>query len=157
MNDVIRQGLPTGIQNSVISIGNITVQANINSFGAHAMAGVGAYSKIEGFVFLPIMSMSMSLPTFISQNFGAGKIDRAKKGAVFGILFGMITAVNKTVTAMATAITESITAAIVLAFLIASFCCFSARIRCCSAAASSLACSSTARLRQCSARFLLSW
>lgn len=92
MNDVIRQGLPTGIQNSVISIGNITVQANINSFGAHAMAGVGAYSKIEGFVFLPIMSMSMSLPTFISQNFGAGKIDRAKKGAVFGILFGMITA-----------------------------------------------------------------
>ena len=56
------------------------------------MAGVGAYSKIEGFVFLPIMSMSMSLPTFVSQNLGAKKIDRAKKGSVFGILFGMITA-----------------------------------------------------------------
>ena len=92
MKDIIVQGLPTGIQNSVISIGNITVQANINSFGAYAMAGVGAYSKIEGFVFLPIMSMSMSLPTFISQNFGAGKHERAKKGAVFGIVFGVITA-----------------------------------------------------------------
>ena len=92
MLEVIKQGLPTGIQNAVISIGNLTVQTNINSFGAYAMAGVGAYSKIEGFVFLPIMSMSMSLPTFVSQNLGAKQIDRAKKGSVFGIIFGMITA-----------------------------------------------------------------
>ena len=92
MVEVIKQGLPTGIQNAVISIGNLTVQTNINSFGAYAMAGVGAYSKIEGFVFLPIMSMSMSLPTFVSQNLGAKQIDRAKKGSVFGIIFGMITA-----------------------------------------------------------------
>ncbi len=92
MIEVIKQGLPTGIQNAVISIGNLTVQTNINSFGSYAMAGVGAYSKIEGFVFLPIMSMSMSMPTFVSQNLGAKKIDRAKKGSVFGILFGMLTA-----------------------------------------------------------------
>lgn len=92
MIEVIKQGLPTGIQNAVISIGNLTVQTNINSFGSYAMAGVGAYSKIEGFVFLPIMSMSMSMPTFVSQNLGAKKIDRAKKGSVFGILFGMVTA-----------------------------------------------------------------
>ena len=92
MAEVIKQGLPTGIQNAVISIGNLTVQTNINSFGAYAMAGVGAYSKIEGFVFLPIMSMSMSLPTFVSQNLGAKKLDRAKKGSIFGIIFGMITA-----------------------------------------------------------------
>ena len=92
MVEVIKQGLPTGIQNAVISIGNLTVQTNINSFGAYAMAGVGAYSKIEGFVFLPIMSMSMSLPTFVSQNLGAKQIDRAKKGSVFGIIFGIITA-----------------------------------------------------------------
>lgn len=92
MMEVIKQGLPAGIQNAVISIGNLTVQTNINSFGAYAMAGVGAYSKIEGFVFLPIMSMSMSLPTFVSQNLGAKKLDRAKKGSVFGILFGVVTA-----------------------------------------------------------------
>lgn len=92
MIEVVKQGLPTGIQNAVISIGNITVQTNINSFGSYAMAGVGAYSKIEGFVFLPITSMSMSLPTFVSQNLGANKIDRAKKGSVFGTILGMITA-----------------------------------------------------------------
>jgi len=92
MGEVIKQGLPTGVQNAVISIGNIAVQTSINSFGSFAMAGVGAYSKIEGFVFLPIMSMSMSLPTFVSQNLGARQYDRAKKGAAFGIIFGMITA-----------------------------------------------------------------
>lgn len=92
MGEVIRQGLPTGIQNSVISIGNMVVQTNINSFGAFAMSGHGAYAKIEGLVFMPITSMSMTLPTFISQNLGAGKPERAKKGALFGILSGMVMA-----------------------------------------------------------------
>lgn len=92
MKEVVRQGLPSGVQNSVISIGNIVIQANINAFGAYAMSGQGAYVKIEGFVFLPIMSMSMALPTFISQNLGAKKTDRAKKGALFGILCGIILA-----------------------------------------------------------------
>ena len=92
MAEVFQQGFPTGIQNAVISIGNITVQTNINTFGSYAMAGVGAYSKIEGLVFLPIMSMSMSLPTFVSQNLGAGNVERVKKGSVFGIIVGVITA-----------------------------------------------------------------
>ena len=92
MLQVICQGLPTGIQNAVISVGNIVIQSNINAFGAYAISGQGAYAKIEGFVFLPIMSMSMVLPTFISQNLGAGKHERAKKGAAFGILSGMVLA-----------------------------------------------------------------
>ncbi len=92
IREVISQGIPTGIQNSVISIGNIVIQSNINSFGEYAMSGIGAYSRIEGFVFLPIMSMSMALPTFISQNLGAKKYDRAKKGAIFGIASGVIIA-----------------------------------------------------------------
>lgn len=92
MGEVIKQGLPTGIQNSVISIGNMVVQTNINLFGSFAMSGYGAYVKIEGFVFLPITSMSMTLPTFISQNLGARKYDRAKRGALFGILSGVVLA-----------------------------------------------------------------
>lgn len=92
IREILAQGLPTGIQNSVISIGNLTIQSNINSFGPFAMSGHGAYSKIEGFVFLPITCMSMSLPTFIGQNLGAKEYDRAKRGARFGILSGMLTA-----------------------------------------------------------------
>lgn len=92
MKEVIVQGLPTGVQNSVISIGNIVIQKNINSFGPFAMSGVGAYSKLEGFAFLPITCMSMALPTFISQNLGAKEYNRAKKGAVFSIVSGVAVA-----------------------------------------------------------------
>jgi Na+-driven multidrug efflux pump len=92
MRAIVMQGLPTGVQNSVISIGNLVVQSNINSFGSYAMSGLGAYSKIEGFVFLPITSMSMALPTFVSQNLGAQEYQRAKRGAIYGILTGVILA-----------------------------------------------------------------
>ena len=86
LKSIVRFGLPSGIQNSVISIANVVVQANINSFGKDAMAGCGAYSKIEGFAFLPITCFSMALSTFIGQNLGAKRHDRVKKGMVFGIV-----------------------------------------------------------------------
>ena len=92
LKQIIQNGLPSGFQNSIISIANVVVQANINSFGKMAMAGCGAYSKIEGFGFLPITCFAMSMTTFISQNLGAGKYDRAKKGARFGILCSVVMA-----------------------------------------------------------------
>ncbi len=86
--EVIRQGLPTGVQNCVISIGNMVIQANINSFGAYAISGHGAYGKLEGLVFMPIMAMAMALPTFVSQNLGAGAYERARRGSYIGVLIG---------------------------------------------------------------------
>ena len=84
--DIIRYGLPSGVQNSVISIANVVVQANINSFGKAAMAGCGAYSKLEGFAFLPVTCFSQALSTFVGQNLGAKQHDRTKKGVAFGII-----------------------------------------------------------------------
>ena len=92
MREVLRMGLPTGIQNSVIAIGNVTVQSHINSFGSDAMAGCGSYAKLQGFAFLPIMSFAMALTTFVSQNLGAKQYDRAKQGARFGILSAIVMA-----------------------------------------------------------------
>lgn len=89
---VIRNGLPAGVQNSIISFANVIVQSYINSFGKIAMAGSGSYSKIEGFGFLPITCFAMAMTTFISQNLGANQPERAKKGAQFGILTGVILA-----------------------------------------------------------------
>ena len=89
---VIMQGLPSGVQNSVISLANVIVQSNINSFGANAMAGCGAYAKVEGFAFLPVTCSSMALATFVSQNVGAGKPDRVRKGMRFGILCSILLA-----------------------------------------------------------------
>lgn len=88
----LKIGFPTGIQNSVIAIANVIVQSNINAFGSDAMAGCGSYFKIEGFAFLPITSFSMALTTFTSQNLGAAKYDRAKKGARFGVIMGVMLA-----------------------------------------------------------------
>jgi putative MATE family efflux protein len=92
LREIVEIGLPTGIQMSVISIANVLVQKNINSFGADAMAACGSYAKVEGFVFLPITCFSLALTTFISQNLGAGKLDRVKAGSRFGLLASVLTA-----------------------------------------------------------------
>lgn len=86
MKQIITNGVPAGIQNSIIALANVVVQSNVNAFGADAVAGCGAYAKIEGFGFLPINCFAMSLTTFISQNLGAKQYERAKKGARFGII-----------------------------------------------------------------------
>ena len=89
---IVRYGLPTGMQNSVIAIANVVVQSYVNSFGTMAVAGCGAYSKIEGFAFLPITSFQMALTTFVGQNLGAREHERARRGARFGILCSLIAA-----------------------------------------------------------------
>lgn len=76
---IIKIGLPSGIQNMVISFSNVLVQSSVNTFGTKAMAGFGAYLKIDGFNILPVLSFSMAVTTFTGQNFGAGKLDRVKK------------------------------------------------------------------------------
>lgn len=95
---IIRVGLPTGIQNMVISLSNVLVQVSVNGYGAAAMAGFAAYMKVDGFNILPVLSFSMAATTFVGQNFGAGKIDRVKKGTfvtlgmciVYTILTGIL-------------------------------------------------------------------
>lgn len=83
--DILRYGLPSGVQNSVIALANVFVQSNINSFGKSAMAGCGSYSKLEGFAFLPVTCFTQALSTFVGQNLGARRYDRVKKGVAFGI------------------------------------------------------------------------
>lgn len=92
LKEIIKYGLPSGVQNSVIAFANVIVQTQINGFGKYATAAYGTHAKIEGFAFLPIMSFNMATTTFISQNLGAKQYDRAKKGARFGITTAVILA-----------------------------------------------------------------
>ena len=92
LKEILRLGLPAGVQNSVIGLANVLVQTNINTFGDVAMAACGAYSRIEGFAFLPIMSFSMAITTFVSQNLGAKQYDRTRQGARFGIFSSVLMA-----------------------------------------------------------------
>ncbi len=92
LGEILRYGLPSGVQNSVISLANVVVQSQINSFGKFATAAYGSHAKIEGFAFLPITSFNMAISTFISQNLGAKEYQRAKQGARFGILAAVVLA-----------------------------------------------------------------
>lgn len=86
LKQILVIGLPSGLQNCIVSLSNVVVQASINSFGAMAMAGCGAYNKIDGFALMPSGSFAMALTTFVGQNIGARKYDRVKKGARYGLI-----------------------------------------------------------------------
>ena len=86
LRQVVTLGIPSGVQSSVVSLANVIVQVNINAFGSAAMAGCGAYSKIEGFAFLPVTCFALALSTFVSQNIGARRFDRVRQGMKFGLI-----------------------------------------------------------------------
>lgn len=92
LKQVFQLGMPSGLQNSVNAIANVVVQANINAFGDLAMGGCGSYSKVQGFVFLPVLSMALALTTFVSQNMGANRLDRVKKGIRQGLTISIVMA-----------------------------------------------------------------
>lgn len=85
LGQILKIGLPSGLQNSIISFANVIVQASINRFGSDAMAGCGVYFKIEGFGFLPITCFAMALSTFVSQNLAQSGTTgcRRARGSVF--------------------------------------------------------------------------
>ena len=92
LREIVRYGLPSGIQNSVIAIANVFVQSNYNTFSSTAVAGIGAYMKFEGFAFIPINAFVAAITTCIGQNLGAGEHERAQQGARFGIIVCMVLA-----------------------------------------------------------------
>ena len=89
---VLGQGLPAGLQNSVMGFSNVVIQSYINAYGTAAVAGIGAYIKIEGFVFIPITSFALAITTFVSQNRGAGQKERIKDGVRFGLICTLVIA-----------------------------------------------------------------
>ncbi|MBR3704619.1 MAG: MATE family efflux transporter, partial [Oscillospiraceae bacterium] len=94
--DILRISIPCGLQGSMFNISNLLVQAKFNSFGMVAVAGISAYNKIDGFIYMPIFALSFSVSTYVGQNIGAAKFDRIRKGvrlcvilsAAIGIVMG---------------------------------------------------------------------
>ncbi len=92
LKEIIRIGLPSGLQNAIISMSNIVVQSYINSFGSAAIAGYSTYGKVDAFALMPVMSLSMAITTFTSQNIGAKNYDRVRKGVKTGLCMSCGTA-----------------------------------------------------------------
>ncbi|HBH2682418.1 TPA: MATE family efflux transporter [Clostridioides difficile] len=92
--DGLRLGLPSGIQQMLFSIGNMTLQFLVNSYGTSAMAAFGAGLRIENFISLPIMNLGSAVSTFVAQNIGAGENERVKKGIRESIKMTLVLAVT---------------------------------------------------------------
>lgn len=88
---IIKIGLPTGFQQSIVSLSNVIVQSYINVYGASVIAGYSVTIKIDGFVNLPLQAFNMAITTFVGQNIGAKQYNRVKKGAYTTTFLAMVT------------------------------------------------------------------
>ncbi|MEA3505178.1 MAG: MATE family efflux transporter, partial [Bacteroidota bacterium] len=75
-------GIPSGIQNTIVSVGMITLFSIVNTFGANTAAAYSVSLRIDSLASMIAMNFSAALSTFVGQNIGANKIDRIKKGLV---------------------------------------------------------------------------
>lgn len=80
LSKVLSVGIPSGLQMALISLSNVFVNAYINAFGAAVTTGWGIDFRVDGFVMVPIQGLSMSLTTFVGQNYGAHRLDRIRRG-----------------------------------------------------------------------------
>jgi putative MATE family efflux protein len=83
---VLRIGLPSGIQQSLVSLGFVALNRIVNPFGTDVMAGYTAASRLDSFASMPAMNLSMAMSTFVGQNLGAGKAERVRKGYLSTLL-----------------------------------------------------------------------
>ena len=82
LGSIFAVGLPAGIQSIITAFSNVFVQSYVNFFGSSCMAGWSCYNKLDQFIMLPMQSMAMAATTFVSQNIGAGKRQRADRGTI---------------------------------------------------------------------------
>ena len=87
--EVMRLGIPAGIQNALFSVATLLMTRLVNLQGTDFAAGVNAANKLDTFAFLPIQSLSVAATTFTGQNMGAGKIERVKKGMWSSLSIGL--------------------------------------------------------------------
>ena len=86
LKQILQTGIPAGLQGVLFALSNVVIQSSINSFGSIIVAGNAAASNIENFVYVSLNAFYQANISFTSQNLGAGEIERARKGARFGIL-----------------------------------------------------------------------
>lgn len=93
LKSILIIGLPAGLQSAAINFSNVVIQSNINAFGSAAVGGVAAAGRIDGFLFLFANAFGLSAMTFVGQNVGAGKFDRAKRSARVTLLISTVIAI----------------------------------------------------------------
>ncbi len=103
LGQIIRVGIPAAIQMAITAFSNVFVQSYINQFGSDCMGGWTAYTKMDQLIFLPMQSLGLASTTFVGQNLGAGKDERAQKGVRVSLGMAMAVTVAVSVAVIAAA------------------------------------------------------
>lgn len=96
--EILKIGLPAGIQGSLFSISNVIIQSSINSFGAVVMSGNAATVNIEGFMYAILNAFHQTTINFTGQNIGAKQYRRAKKVFIICLLCVLVVGLTLSVT-----------------------------------------------------------
>ena len=87
---IIRIGIPAGMQSVMYNISNIIIQAGVNNLGTDNVTAWATYGKVDGLYWMMINALGISATTFVGQNFGAGRLDRVRKGAGACMVIGVV-------------------------------------------------------------------
>lgn len=90
ISELFTTGISMGLMLAIVSVGTVALQSAVNGFGASTIAGHTAARKIDDIFGLPVGTLSMASATFVSQNYGAGKLDRVKEGIKNTIIIAFI-------------------------------------------------------------------
>ena len=89
LKQIVKIGLPAGLQSLVITISNMFAQYHINSLGVNAVGAFTTYFKVELLLYYPIVALGHAMTTFTGQNIGAGKPERVKQGVKISVVLGV--------------------------------------------------------------------
>lgn len=89
--DIVRIGLPGGLQSVMYSLSNVIIQTAVNGFGTNVMAAWTAYGKIDGLFWMIIQAFGIAVTTFVGQNFGARQFDRMRQCVRVGLGMSAVT------------------------------------------------------------------
>ncbi len=86
---IVRIGIPAGMQSVMYNISNVIIQAGVNTLGTDNVTAWATYGKVDGLYWMMINALGISVTTFVGQNFGAGRLDRVRKGAGACMVIGV--------------------------------------------------------------------
>ena len=87
---IVRIGIPAGMQSVMCNISNVIIQAGVNTLGTDNVTAWATYGKVDGLYWMMINALGISATTFVGQNFGAGRLDRVRKGAGACMVIGVV-------------------------------------------------------------------
>ena len=88
--DILKLGIPAGLQMSVISAGVMAIMSVVTSFGPAVVAGYGAAQRLDSLIMLPAQALGTAVNSMAGQNIGAGKWDRVHRITLYGFIYNLI-------------------------------------------------------------------